>query len=355
MRILVTGGAGFIGSHFIRSVLQKHPEYEVINLDKLTYAGDLERLVDLEEDPRYTFVQGDICDPSTVAEAAQGVEALVNFAAATHVDRSILDAGDFVQTNVYGTYVLLEAARTLQIPRYLQVSTDETYGSIQAGAFRESDPLNPSSPYAASKAGADLLALSYWTTHKLPVIVTRGSNTFGPYQYPEKLIPLFITNALEEKPLPLYGDGQNVRDWLYVLDHCEALDLVLHEGKGGEVYNIGGGNERTNREITGLILEGLEKPKSLIRFVTDRPGHDRRYALDCSKLRALGFAPRHPFEEALQETIRWYQANRRWWERIRGEAFDAYYRRVYGGEGNEHGGVHPSLQTGGRTPDPDVV
>lgn len=331
MRILVAGGAGFIGSHFIRHLLRRYPGYEVINLDKLTYAGDVERLSDVAGDRRYTFVKGDICDPAFVAEVARGVDAIVNFAAATHVDRSILDASEFVRTNVYGTYVLLEAARTLAIPRYLQVSTDEVYGSLKTGTSREDDPLAPSSPYAASKAAGDLLTLSYWTTHRLPVIITRGSNTFGPYQFPEKLIPLLITNALEDRPLPLYGDGQHVRDWIYVLDHCEALDLVLHRGREGEVYHIGGGNERTNLEITRFILRELGKPETLIRFIKDRPGHDRRYALDCSKILELGFQPGHLFEEALRETTQWYRENRWWWERLRDEAFEAYYRRVYGG------------------------
>lgn len=329
MKLLVTGGAGFIGSNFIRYILTKHPSYSVVNLDKLTYAGNLENLRDIEADPRYRFVQGDICDAALVREIARGVDAIVNFAADTHVDRSIIDAGDFIRTDVFGTFTLLEAVKELRIPRYLQISTDEVYGSIQRGAFRESDPLNPSNPYSASKAGGDLLARAYGTTYKLPVIITRSSNNFGPYQYPEKIIPLFITNALEDRPLPLYGDGKNVRDWLYVLDNCAAIDLVLRKGQDGEVYNIGGGTEVENLVLTRQILRLLGKPESLIQPVKDRPGHDRRYALDCHKLRALGWKPAHAFGEALAETVEWYRSHESWWRPLKSGEFRAYYEKQY--------------------------
>lgn len=329
MRLLITGGAGFIGSNFIRYLLGKHPDYQVVNLDKLTYAGNRDNLRDLKGNPRYTFVKGDICNPKVVDRLASQVEVIVNFAAESHVDRSILEAGQFIQTDVYGTYVLLEAARKYHHRRFVQISTDEVYGSIQDGAFSESDPLNPSSPYAASKAGGDLMALAYGTTHRLPVLITRSSNNFGPYQYPEKVIPLFITNALEDRPLPLYGDGKNIRDWIYVLDNCQAVDLVLHKGKEGEIYNIGGGNERTNLEITEQILKTLGKPLSLVQFVKDRPGHDRRYALNCQKLRSLGFKHKKAFDEALAQTIHWYQENQRWWKKIKQGKFRQYYKEVY--------------------------
>jgi len=330
MRVLVTGGAGFIGSHFIRHLLRTYPGYEVINLDKLTYAGNPANLADVATDPRYRFVHGDICDAPLVREVMARCEAVVNFAAESHVDRSIQDAGDFIRTDVYGTWVLLEAARTHRVGRYLQVSTDEVYGSIAQGAFRESDPLRPSSPYAASKAGGDHMVLAYWTTHRLPVLLTRASNNFGPNQYPEKIIPLFITNALDDQPLPLYGDGRHVRDWLYVLDHCAALDLVLHKGVEGEVYDVGGGHEVENLALTRRILALLGKPESLIRPVADRPGHDRRYALDTRKLWALGWQPAHGFDDALPATVAWYRANEAWWRPLKSGEFLAYYRRQYG-------------------------
>jgi dTDP-glucose 4,6-dehydratase len=331
MRVLVTGGAGFIGSHFIRHLLTSYPEYRVVNLDKLTYAGNPANLADLAGHPRYRFVKGDIGDAPLVREVMAGSDAVVNFAAESHVDRSIQDAGDFVRTDVIGTWVLLEAARHLGIGRYLQVSTDEVYGSIAAGAFRETDPLHPSSPYAASKAGGDHMVLAYWATHRLPVLVSRASNNFGPNQYPEKVIPLFITNALDDTPLPLYGDGRQVRDWLYVLDHCRALDLVLHKGAEGEVYNVGGGVELENIDLTRRILTLVGKPESLIRPVTDRPGHDRRYALDTAKLRALGWKPAHRFDDALAATVAWYRANEAWWRPIKSGEFRQYYARQYGG------------------------
>ncbi|MFQ5897178.1 MAG: dTDP-glucose 4,6-dehydratase [Candidatus Methylomirabilia bacterium] len=329
MKILVTGGAGFIGSNFVRYLLTRHPSYEIINLDKLTYAGNLENLRDVERNPRYRFVRGDICDRTLVLEIARGVDAIVNLAAETHVDRSIMGAGDFVRTDVFGTFTLLEAVKELRIPRLVQVSTDEVYGSIEHGAFKETDALNPSNPYSASKAGGDLLALSYWTTYRLPVMITRASNNFGPYQYPEKVIPLFITNALEDRPLPLYGDGRNVRDWLYVLDHCAALDQVLHRGTEGEIYNVGGGTELENITLTRMILAVLRKPESLIQRVTDRPGHDRRYALDSAKIQALGWRPTGDFEGVLRETVEWYRTNEFWWRRLKSGAFKEYYAQQY--------------------------
>jgi dTDP-glucose 4,6-dehydratase len=330
MKLLVTGGAGFIGSNFIRYILAKHPSYQVINLDKMTYAGNLDNLKDLKKNSRHTFIKGDICHPKVVDRLASRVDAIINFAAESHVDRSILAAGQFVQTDVYGTYVLLEAAKKYRHQRYLQISTDEVYGSIQRGASLETDPLNPSSPYAASKAAADLMVLAYWTTHRLPVLITRSSNNFGPYQHPEKFIPLFITHALEDKPLPLYGDGKNVRDWIYVLDNCDGIDFVLHQGREGEVYNIGGGNERTNIEITEQILKALGKPASLIQYVKDRLGHDRRYSLDCRKLKSLGFEPQTNFDEVLEQTVHWYKKNQAWWKRVKRGEFKKYYQKAYG-------------------------
>jgi dTDP-glucose 4,6-dehydratase len=330
MRVLVTGGAGFIGSHFVRHLLTTYPEYRVVNLDKLTYAGNPANLADLAGNPRYRFVKGDICDAALVREVMAGCDAVVNFAAESHVDRSIQDAGDFIRTDVFGTWVLLEAARAHRVARYLQVSTDEVYGSIGEGEFREADPLHPSSPYAASKAGGDHMVRAYWTTHRLPVIVSRASNNFGPNQYPEKVVPLFITNALDDEPLPLYGDGRQVRDWLYVLDHCAALDLLLHKGTEGDVYNVGGGAELENVALTRRILALCGKPESLIRPVTDRPGHDRRYAVDSSKLRALGWAPAHRFEDALGATVAWYRDNEAWWRPIKSGEFRTYYARQYG-------------------------
>lgn len=316
MKLLITGGAGFIGSNFILSILKKHPEYEVINLDKLTYAGNLQNLKDVEKNKKYSFIKGDICNKETVENVCKDVDIIVNFAAETHVDRSIIDAGNFVTTDVLGTYRLLEAARKYDVEKYVQISTDEVYGSIDAGSFKETDRLEPSSPYSASKAGGDMLAHSYFVTHRLPVVITRSSNNFGPYQYPEKLIPFFITNAMRNKKLPLYGDGKNVRDWLYVLDNCDAIDLVMHKGKEGETYNIGSGNEITNIDITTMILKELRKPESLIEFVPDRKGHDRRYSLDITKIRKLGWKPGHDFKTALSKTIRWYAENEWWWKSL---------------------------------------
>ncbi len=317
MRILVTGGAGFIGSNFIRHILNKYPEYRIINLDKLTYCGNLNNLKDIENSPGYKFVKGDICDSGIVNDIARNCDAIINFAAQTHVDRSITDASDFVRTNVYGVHVLLEAAKKYSLSKYIQISSDEVYGSIERGSFTEESPLRPNSPYAASKAAADHLVRSYFVTYNLPVAITRSSNNFGPFQYPEKVIPLFITNAQKNKSLPLYGDGLNVRDWLYVLDNCRAVDLVLHKGEIGQIYNVAAGNEKTNLELTELILKIMDKPGSLIEYVKNRLGHDRRYSLDCSRIRTLGWQPQYQFEQALKETIRWYQDNQQWWRKLK--------------------------------------
>jgi len=318
LRLLVTGGCGFIGSNFIRYMFQAHPGVSVTNLDKLTYAGNPENLRDVAGEFDYTFARGDICDEALVDDlVSEGFDAVINFAAESHVDRSITGPADFIKTDVFGTFNLLEACRRRNITKYLQVSTDEVYGSIEDGSFTEESPLAPNSPYSASKAGGDLLVRAYHKTYGLPVLLTRSSNNFGPYQYPEKLIPLFITNAMEDIKLPLYGDGMNVRDWLFVMDNCAAIDLVLRAGVPGETYNIGGGQERTNTEITSGILAALGKPESLIEYVKDRPGHDRRYSLDFSKLSALGYAPRTDFERMLEETVRWYVDNRAWWEPLK--------------------------------------
>jgi len=331
--LLVTGGAGFIGSNFVRFMINKYPDYKILVLDALTYAGNLENLQDLEKGENYEFYHGNICDAEIVNKLMQKVDAVLNFAAETHVDRSILEAGSFIQTDVVGTFTLLEAARKYQIERFIQISTDEVYGSIETGSFSEESPLQPNSPYSASKASGDMLVRAYYKTYGLPTLITRSSNNFGPYQYPEKLIPLFITNAMEDQPLPLYGDGKNVRDWLYVIDNCEAIDVVLHQGKDGEVYNIGGGREMQNIQITELILETLGKPKTLIKPVADRLGHDRRYSVNIEKVSQLGWHPRHPFEEAMLETIRWYQSQEGWWRRIKDkqEEFKRFYKDYYQG------------------------
>jgi dTDP-glucose 4,6-dehydratase len=329
MRLLVTGGAGFIGSNFIHYMLERYADCEIINFDKLTYAGNLDNLRDIESDSRYKFVRGDIADASAVGALAPEVDAIVNFAAETHVDRSIHDPGSFIQTDVVGIYVLLEEARKNRTKKFVLVSTDEVYGSIDDGSFFEHDRLNPSSPYSAGKAGGELVALAYHKTFDLPVCITRGSNTYGSYQYPEKMIPLFVTNALDDIPLPLYGDGMNVRDWLFVLDHCSAIDLVLREGVPGEVYNVGGGNERTNIEITHTILDLLNKPRSLIEPVTDRPAHDRRYSIDCGKVRRLGWNAAQPFEEGMRHTVDWYVKNEWWWRKLKSGEYLDYYRKQY--------------------------
>jgi dTDP-glucose 4,6-dehydratase len=334
MKILVTGGAGFIGSNFIRFMVEEHPDYQVVNLDLLTYAGNLENLANLEDRPNYRFVRGDIADPDLLAELfADGIDGVVNFAAESHVDRSIEDPAHFLRTNVLGTQVLLQTARRFGVGRFLQISTDEVYGSLEGrGRFTEESPLAPNSPYSASKAAADLLCRAYWRTYGLPVVVTRCSNNYGPYQFPEKLIPLFITNALADEPLPVYGDGLYVRDWIHVRDHCRALDRVLHQGRAGEFYNIGADEERTNLEITQAILEQLGKGAGLIRHVKDRPGHDRRYAIDSSKIRReLDWRPGTTFAEGLARTVAWYVTNESWWMKIKSGEYREYYRRMYGG------------------------
>ena len=315
MKILVTGGAGFIGSNFILHMMNSHPEVEVINLDVLTYAGNLNNLKGVDKNPRYTFIKGDICDPDIVNTILDrfNVDTIVHFAAESHVDRSITKASEFVRTNVLGTHNLLECARHHPVTRFIHVSTDEVYGSTLKGSFTEKAILSPSSPYSASKAGSDLLVLSYFTTYKLPVIITRCTNNFGPCQYPEKLIPLFVTNLIAGRKIPVYGTGKNVRDWIHVSDHCRAVEFLLEKGIPGEIYNIGGGNEKTNIEITEKILTLLKKDKSWIEFVTDQPGHDFRYSLDCSKLLKMGWSPRYSFEEGLKDTVDWYIMNEWWW------------------------------------------
>ena len=330
--LLVTGGAGFIGSNFIHFLLKRFSGVRIINLDKLTYAGNLDNLRDVEGDPRYEFIKGDIRDKDLVRDVMARVQGVVHFAAETHVDRSIMDAGEFVLTDVYGTFVLLEALRNApQIEFFLHVSTDEVYGSRDDGFFSEGDPLNPSSPYAASKTGADRLAFAYTVTYGLPVVILRPSNNFGPNQYPEKFIPLFVTNALEGKPLPLYGKGTNVRDWLFVEDHCRAIDLVMRLGKTGEVYNVGAGNEVQNIEIAERIVAWLGRPRDLIKFVPDRLGHDRRYALNNAKIHSLGWRPETNFVEALEATVSWYVNNEPWWRRIkeRSRDFKSFYEDYY--------------------------
>jgi len=336
MKILITGGAGFIGSNFIRFLVRERPVIGVVNLDKLTYAGNLENLEGLEElaGTNYRFVRGDIADPEIMEEiwTANSIDTVINFAAESHVDRSIESAEDFIRTNVTGTLTLLEAARKRGVKRFLQISTDEVYGSLgPTGKFVETTPLSPRSPYSASKAGADLLSLAFFETYKLPVLITRCSNNYGPYQFPEKLIPLMISNALEDKSLPVYGDGLQVRDWIHVEDHCRALLLVLEKGKPGEVYNVGGGNEWTNIEIVKLILETLGKPDSLIKYVADRPGHDRRYAIDFTRIeRELGWRPWVNFAQGIKDTINWYVKNKSWWGRIKSGEYQKYYEKTYG-------------------------
>ncbi len=331
MKLLVTGGAGFIGSNFCHYMLEEHPQWEVTNLDKLTYAGNLENLTDVQDEPRYHFVQGDIAGRESLDKVlSQGFDAIVNFAAESHVDRSILDATPFMQTNIHGTQVLLEGARKYGTQRFIHVSTDEVYGSIDSGSFTEESTLSPNSPYSASKAAADLLCRAYFKTYHTPVIITRCTNNYGHYQFPEKLIPLAITNALENKSIPVYGDGLNIRDWLFVADHCRALDTVLQRGKPGEIYNIGSGNEKTNLELIRKILELLGKPQSLVQFVADRPGHDRRYALETTKIvRELSWKPANSFDEALETTVNWYLQNEPWWRRIKSGEYLTYYERMY--------------------------
>jgi dTDP-glucose 4,6-dehydratase len=332
-KILVTGGAGFIGSNFVRYVARAHPDWHITVLDKLTYAGRRENLVEVERHQGFAFVHGDICDVEAVARVLPGCEYVLNFAAETHVDRSLYDAGGFIQTDVYGTFVLLEQARkSHSLKLFVQISTDEVYGSVLTGSSKETDALMPRNPYSASKAGADRLAYSYFATYGLPVVVTRASNNYGPYQFPEKVIPLFVTHALDDIPVPLYGDGLNVRDWLHVDDHCAALLHLLAHGRPGETYNVGGGNEVPNIELTRRILALLGKPESLIQRVADRPGHDRRYSVDTGKLRGLGWAPAVPFEQGLADTVKWYREHPSWWRPLKeaNPAFREHYRRHYG-------------------------
>lgn len=334
-RILVTGGCGFIGSNFVRHMLSGDPQLSIVNIDKLTYAGNPENLADLDGEKRYIFRQGDICDREFIDSIlSEGpIDAVVNFAAESHVDRSILDSGPFVQTNIVGTQVLLDASRKHKVPRYLQVSTDEVYGSLGAeGAFTEETPLAPNSPYSASKAAADLLVRGYHHTFGFPAVITRCSNNYGPYQFPEKLLPLFISNLLEDQPVPVYGKGENVRDWIHVLDHCRGIEAALRRGREGEVYNFGGRSEMRNIDLTRLLLKLLDKPESLIRYVQDRPGHDLRYAIDCTKAeRELGWSPQVTFEAGLRETIDWYRQHADWVARIKSGAYRSYYKQQYGG------------------------
>ncbi len=344
--IMVTGGAGFIGSNFVRYMLEQHPDYKILVYDKLTYAGNPDNLLDVNDNPRFRFVKADICDAQAVADAitAHGIDTIVNFAAETHVDRSIMDPDAFIQTDVYGTYVLLEAARKFGLERYHQISTDEVYGHIH-GEHRslETDSVAPRSPYAASKTSGDLMAIAYHVTYDLPVTITRGANNIGPYQYPEKVIPLFVTNAIDNLSLPVYGDGKQRRDYQYVMDHCEGIDVVLHRGALGETYNVGTGGEMENLRMVEILLDELGKPDSLIQHVEDRPGHDRRYCLNVDKLKALGWAPRHTHEEAIRITVRWYVQNEWWWRKIKSGEFKEYYKRLYG----DRKVIHPSSQRDG--------
>ena len=319
-RLLVTGGAGFIGSNFVRYILNKHDDFAVTVFDALTYAGHLENLEDVKDDPRFEFVQGDIRSAEDVAAPVEKCDIVINFAAESHVDRSISDAHNTMTTNVMGVFTLCEAARKYGVEKFIQISTDEVYGDINEGFSKETDPVSPNSPYSAGKAGGELLAKSYWRTYGLPVIVTRGSNTYGPYQQPEKLVPLFVSNALEGKPLPVYGDGMQIRDWLHVLDHCSGVETVMLKGEPGGIYNIGGGNQRPNIEIVRIILEVTSKDESLIKYVQDRPGHDRRYALDATKLLSMGWPRTHDFETGIRDTIRWYMENPEWWRKIKESA-----------------------------------
>ncbi|MBK5432908.1 dTDP-glucose 4,6-dehydratase [Bacillus sp. TH25] len=333
MKVLVTGGAGFIGSNFVRYMVKKYPEYNIVNLDALTYAGNLENLKDVEELSSYKFVKGDIADRQFINQLfkEEKFDYVLNFAAESHVDRSITNPDIFIQTNIQGTQVLLDAAKNAEVKKYLQVSTDEVYGTLgETGYFTEETPLASNSPYSSSKAGADLLVRAYHETFGLPVNITRCSNNYGPFHFPEKLIPLMIINALNDKQLPIYGDGLNVRDWLHVEDHCQAIDLVLHNGKNGEVYNVGGNNERTNIEIVKTILKALDKPESLIKYVTDRPGHDRRYAIDATKLcEELGWSPKYNFDTGIEQTIKWYLENQDWWKSIISGEYQEYFKNQY--------------------------
>jgi dTDP-glucose 4,6-dehydratase len=332
--LLVTGGAGFIGSNFVQMMLTRYDNLHLVVYDKLTYAGNPDNLAPVANNPHYHFEQGDICDAAKIDQVMQQyeIDTIVNFAAETHVDRSLMEPGGFIQTDVYGTFVLLEAAKKYNIERYHQISTDEVYGQVLEGRSIETDCLHTRSPYSAAKAGGDLMCLAYYTSFNLPVTITRGSNNIGPYQYPEKVVPLFITNAIDDKPLPLYGDGLQMRDYQYVLDHCEGIAVVLRQGQPGEIYNLGTGAETTNIEMARLILKLLDKPQTLIQPITDRPGHDRRYALDCAKIRDLGWQSKHNFEQAIEATVNWYLANEAWWRKIKsGQYYQEYYQRQYAG------------------------
>ena len=320
MRILITGGAGFIGSNYVHYLLKNHPDYEITNLDKLTYAGNLNNLKDVENNKNYSFIKGDISDEKLINRLLKNCDCIINFAAETHVDRSIVDASDFIKTNVYGVHNILEGIRRNKIKRFIQISTDEVYGSCKNGSFKEDDALKPNSPYAASKASADLLIRSYLKTYKIPAIIVRSSNNFGPFQFPEKVIPLFVTNLLDNKKVPLYAKGENIRDWLFVEDNCAAIDIVLHKGQIGEFYNIGADNEITNIELTKRILKHMDKDKDFIESVKDRPGHDFRYSLDSTKIRSLGWSPGYNFEDALSKTISWYRDNTNWWQPLKKSA-----------------------------------
>jgi dTDP-glucose 4,6-dehydratase len=330
--LLVTGGAGFIGSNYVHYALEKYPNWRIVVLDKLNYRGNLDNLRDLADHPRYAFIRGDICDAAAVSGAIEqhNIDTIVNFAAETHVDRSIMDPDAFVRTDVYGTYVLLEATNKYQLERLHQVSTDEVYGQVLEGSSKETDPMEPRSPYAASKASAELVTFSYYTTYGTPITITRGANNIGPFQYPENVVPLFITNAIDNQPLPVYGDGMQVRPYQYVMDHIEGIDLVLREGKLGEAYNIGPDAETPNIVMTKKMLALLGRPESLIKYVADRPGHDRRYSLDCAKIKALGWRPGHTFDQALEKTVRWYVENEWWWRKLKSGEYLEYYRKWYG-------------------------
>lgn len=330
-KYFITGGCGFIGSNFVRYIFNHNDTAIIINLDKLTYAGNPKNLADLNDNERYIFYHGDICDSKIVKEIFKKHRPnyLINFAAETHVDRSLGKPDDFIQTDIFGTFSLLEAAREYGVDRFVQISTDEVYGSIEKGSFSETDTLMPRNPYSASKAGADRLAYSYFTTYNLPVVITRASNNYGPYQYPEKLIPLFVTNAITDKKLPIYGDGKNVRDWLFVEDHCDAIQFVINNGVLGEIYNIGGGNELTNMQITDLILNATGKSDSLKQFIQDRLGHDRRYSLNCKKLADIGWRPKHEFQKSMKFTVDWYKQNGEWWKPLKSGEYLEYYKKHY--------------------------
>ncbi len=330
MKVLITGGAGFMGSNFIRYALKEHPDWYITNFDKLTYAGNLDNLQDIQKNPRYEFVKGDIADDRFVNDVMRGKNLVVNFAAETHVDRSILDPKTFIQTDVVGTYTLLEASKTHKVGLYVQVSTDEVYGSLLNGKFTEQSPFEPNSPYAASKAAGDHLCRAYTVTYKMPIIITHSVNFYGPYQYPEKVIPLFITNLLEGKKVPLYGDGSNRREWIYMEDYCSGLNTIIKKGSPGETYNISSGHEISNLELTKKLLDLLAKDASSIESVSDRPGHDFRYALDSSKLQKLGWSPSYSFDQGLKQTVDWYIQNERWWKRIKSGAYLEYYKKQYG-------------------------